>query len=100
MLSRRPINAAFYHKMNLLLERIESDQRWVDLLYWSERWISFGQVQESAFRGLIMAHAANGDRTALSAAYQRCERAYEEGLGLSPPRTLQEIYHRLMRGEM
>jgi hypothetical protein len=100
ILSRDQLNAVYNQKMTLLLERLECAQEWDDLLNWSERWISLGQVPEPAFRGLMIAHAARGDQTALSAAFQRCQRAFEEDLGLSPSLALQEIFKRLMRGEI
>jgi DNA-binding SARP family transcriptional activator len=96
MRMRRPINAAFHQKMSLLLDRLESEQRWEDLLYWSEHWISFGQVPERGFRGLMIAHAAREDYSALSAAYQHCQRAYAESLGILLPAELELIYQRLM----
>jgi WD40 repeat protein/basic membrane lipoprotein Med (substrate-binding protein (PBP1-ABC) superfamily)/DNA-binding SARP family transcriptional activator len=100
ILCREQLNAAYNQKMRLLLERLECAQKWDDLLYWSECWISFGQVPEPAFRGLMIAHAARGDQSALSAAFHRCEKAFEEDLGLPPPPDLQEICHVLLRGEI
>jgi hypothetical protein len=52
------VGAVYHHKMSLLTERVESAQRWEDLLYWSEHWISFGKVPELAFRGSMIAHTA------------------------------------------
>jgi WD40 repeat protein/basic membrane lipoprotein Med (substrate-binding protein (PBP1-ABC) superfamily)/DNA-binding SARP family transcriptional activator len=99
ILCREQVNAAYHQKMSLLLERLEKARKWDDLLYWSERWIAFGQVPEPAFRGLMIAHAARGDQAALSAAFQRCQKAFEEDLGLSPPPDLQEMLQGLIRGK-
>ena len=71
-------------KMARLLELLESEKRWHEILEWAERWISFGQGPEAAYRALMVAYAALGDKAKLTATYERCVRALRE-LG---PRTL------------
>jgi predicted ATPase len=66
-----------------LLELLESQKRWRLILDWAERWISFGQAPEAAYRAMMVAYDALGDRAKLASTYERCVHALAE-LGLEP----------------
>lgn len=83
VLEREHLQAVYEKKMARLLELLESEKRWTDILEWAERWISFGQEPETAYRYLMIAYDALGDRTKVSSTYQRCAQALRE-LDLEP----------------
>lgn len=99
ILDRERLKSAYDQKMRLLLDQLEADQRWEDLLEWGERWIGLGHVPEPAYRALMLAHAMQGDPTAVSAVYQRCQKALSEELGISPSNELRDTYQQLLRGQ-
>jgi DNA-binding SARP family transcriptional activator len=83
-LERERLQAAFEHKMTLLLDQLVEAQRWEEVLEWGERWIALGQTPEAAYRALINAHGARGDVSSAAAVYQRCEEALRRNLGVEP----------------
>jgi len=61
VLERDRLEAAYYHKMNLLLESLIQTEQWDAALEWGEQWIRLGYSPELAFRALMRAHAGLGD---------------------------------------
>ena len=47
-LEREHLQVFFEQKIACLLELLEQEQRWQDILEWAERWISLGQAPETA----------------------------------------------------
>ncbi|HKY56321.1 MAG TPA: BTAD domain-containing putative transcriptional regulator, partial [Anaerolineales bacterium] len=72
VLEREHLQAVYEQKMARLLESLEKEKCWNDILEWAERWISFGQRPESAYRYLMIAYDALGDRAKVTSTYQRC----------------------------
>jgi ABC-type oligopeptide transport system substrate-binding subunit/DNA-binding SARP family transcriptional activator len=99
VLARERLKGVFERKMGLLLDRLQSEQRWLEVLTWSERWIAQGQVPETAYRALMLAHARRGDLAKMAAVYQSCIEAMDRELGLGPSAQTRELYARLSRGE-
>jgi len=60
-LEREHLQVFFEQKIACLLELLEQEQRWQDILEWAERWISLGQAPEESYRALMVAHDALGD---------------------------------------
>lgn len=83
VIEREHLHAIFEQKMAWLLELLESEKRWPEILEWAERWISFGQGSEAAYRALMVAYNALGDRAKVASTYQRCVKALRE-LDLEP----------------
>jgi DNA-binding SARP family transcriptional activator len=84
VLERERLRGLFDRKMQRLLEALQSQRRWEELLMQAEAWIALGDIPEPAYRGLILAHAAQGDLSSALAAYRRCIRSMERGLGVLP----------------
>jgi predicted ATPase/DNA-binding SARP family transcriptional activator len=80
---REAVHSLFDRNMTRLLELLEKEKRWDDILEWAERWISHGHGPEAAYRHLMVAYEALGDRTKVAETYGRCVRALQE-LGLEP----------------
>jgi predicted ATPase/DNA-binding SARP family transcriptional activator len=70
---REHLQAIFEKKMARLLELLEGEKRWQDILEWAERWISIVQGPEVAYRYLIIAYAALGDHVRVTSTYERCK---------------------------
>jgi predicted ATPase/DNA-binding SARP family transcriptional activator/predicted negative regulator of RcsB-dependent stress response len=84
LLERERGQAAFEHKMTVLLDQLIEAKRWDEVLQWGEQWITLGHSPEAAYRALIVAHGARSDASQAAAAYQRCEEALRRDLGVEP----------------
>jgi predicted ATPase/DNA-binding SARP family transcriptional activator len=80
---REHLQSVYEQKITRLLELLESEKRWREILNWAEKWISFGQAPEAAYRALMVAYDALGDHAKVAATYDRCAQALGM-LGLEP----------------
>jgi predicted ATPase/DNA-binding SARP family transcriptional activator len=99
VLERERLAAHCERTLHLLLERLVAEQRWRDVLQWAERWIALGHTPEAAYRGLMLAHAAQGDIAAVAEVYRRCVDALDRELAVEPSEQTRTLYERLRRGE-
>jgi len=97
VLEREHIQATFEQKMEYLLGRLQTEVRWSDILEWGERWISFGQKPETAYRFLMRAHAVRGDMSRVAATFDRCTKSLEE-YGVEPSEQTRALYENLKSG--
>jgi predicted ATPase/DNA-binding SARP family transcriptional activator len=72
---REQLQSIYEQKIARLLELLESKKCWNDILEWAERWISLGQEPEAAYRSLMIAYDALGDRAKVASTYERCAQA-------------------------
>src|SRR5215216_4246823 len=72
ILEREHLQSVYEQKMARLLEMLEKEKRWHEVLEWAERWISVGQGPEAAYRALMIAYVALGDLAKLASSYERC----------------------------
>ncbi len=94
-LERERLHGVFERQMQTLLERLIAEQRWPEVLAWSERWIALGGAPEPAYRALMTAHAALGDMASVAAAYQRCVEALRGELGVDPAAQTRALFDEL-----
>lgn len=99
VLEREHVHARFEQHMTLLLYKLEQAQRWTSLLTWSERWIALGSAPEPAYRGVMTAHAAEGDLAGMARAYARCQQAMMDTLGLEPGALTSALFEKLKTGQ-
>ncbi len=99
LLERDRLDASYERKMDRFLEQLLQEQRWTEVITWGERWIALGHVPETAFRALMMAHAATGELSKVEAAYQRCTDALEQEVGVDPSEETTQLYKSLLAGE-
>jgi WD40 repeat protein/DNA-binding SARP family transcriptional activator len=95
MLERERLQAVFERRMGQLLELLAAERDWTQTVGWAERWIALGNTPETAYRSLMIAHAALGDLAAMSAAYQRCVEALWRDLGVEPSEQTTTLYEQL-----
>ncbi len=69
---REHLQAVYEQNIARLLELLESEKRWHEILEWAEQWISLGQEPEAAYRALMIAYDALGDRAKVASTYERC----------------------------
>jgi WD40 repeat protein/DNA-binding SARP family transcriptional activator len=98
VLERERLGAIFEARMGALINRLMELQNWSETVEWSERWISLGGVPEPAYRGLMLAHAVQGDLSKMATAYRRCEEAMQNELGLAPSESTRSLYEQLKAG--
>jgi len=83
VLEREHLQGISEQKMARLLGLLENEKRWQELLEWAECWISLRQAPEPAYRALMVAYDALGDRAKVASTYERCVQALRE-LDLEP----------------
>ena len=96
VLERERVQALFENKMMQLMEALCREQRWSTVLEWGERWIVLGQTPEPAYRALMMAYVALGDRSKVAATFERCRAALEQKLGVEPSPETRAMYEQLL----
>lgn len=99
LLERERVAAVFEGKMQQLMERLIEEQRWATCQEWAERWLSLGQAVEPAYRALMLAFNAMGDRGKVVATFARCQQALDQELGVPPSPETRALYEQLIRGE-
>jgi DNA-binding SARP family transcriptional activator/predicted ATPase len=100
VLERDRLHAAYYQKMNYLLERLIQAGQWNDVLIWSEEWIRQGFSPEQAYRALMTAHAGLGNLGMIGPTYQRCVEALKRELGAEPSPETIRLYEQIRRGQL
>lgn len=99
-LIRDQLQAKYDIKYSLFLKRLGEENRWQEVLKWAERWISLGEIPEPAYQALMVAHSHLGDKGGSAKAFLRLEQALMEGVGVEPSEFSQEIYQRILNGEL
>lgn len=100
VLERQRVQALFESRIQELLQHLIAGERWAAVLEWSERWIAHGQTPEPAYRALMLAHAASGDRSKVAATFERCASALREDLGVEPSEETRRLYEQLLEGKL
>jgi non-specific serine/threonine protein kinase len=95
VLERERLRATFEQKMARLLDLLTEEKRWHAVLEWGERWIALGQSPEPAYRALMAAHSALGDRSKVAAIFERCAQALRNDLGVEPSSQTQRLFEQL-----
>ena len=98
VLEREHLKAIYEQEMDRLLGMLEQAGQWLQVLEWAEKWIAFGQKPEPAYRGLMLAHAANGDMSKVAASYERCVKTLRE-FGVEPSEQTKSLYEDLKTGK-
>ncbi len=98
LLEREHLQAVYEQKMARLLALLQDEGHWLDILKAGERWISFGQKPEPAYRALMMAHAVKGDMSKVAATYKRCMKSLRE-LNMEVSDQTRELYENLKSGK-
>lgn len=98
VLERERLQTVFETKMEQLLNQLIAAERWIAVQEQGERWLSFGNSPEPAYRALMLAHGARGDMARVSSVYQRCVADLDEKLGLVPSAETRALYDGLLKG--
>jgi WD40 repeat protein/DNA-binding SARP family transcriptional activator len=99
VLERERLQARHEQLLQALLERLIAEQLWSAVVEWSERWIASGQTPEPAYRALLLAYGAHGDRAKVVSTYQRCKEALEKELGVEPSYQTRDLCEQMLRGQ-
>ncbi len=62
-----------------------------------ERWIALGQSPEPAYRALMVAHGALGDRSKVAAVWERCAQSLRDDLGVEPCAQTRALFEQLTK---
>lgn len=97
-LERERLKSIFEAKVARLLEILQAEGRWVEVVDWANRWIALGGWPEPAYRALITAYASTGDMSKAVATYERYSQVLQKDLGMKPAEQTQALYKRLKSG--
>jgi len=95
-LERERVQVVFESKMTRLLDALRTEERWADIIEWGERWIALGHTPEEAYRAVMQAHAALGNRAQAAAVYQRAVEQLERDLNVEPSPETQALYQQVL----
>jgi predicted ATPase/DNA-binding SARP family transcriptional activator len=95
---RQRLHALFEAQMRRLLEILQVEGRWVEVLEWGMRWIGVGQWPEPAYRALMTAYANSGDISKAVLTYERFSQGLQEEIGTKPSEQTQALYKRIKSG--
>ncbi|RPI32077.1 MAG: hypothetical protein EHM70_09865 [Chloroflexota bacterium] len=98
IVEREHLASLFEARMRRLLEILQSEGRWAELLEWANRWAGQGQWPEPAYRALMAAYANSGDLSKAAATYERFAQGLQKDLGIKPSEQTQALYKRLKSG--
>jgi predicted ATPase/DNA-binding SARP family transcriptional activator len=98
LVERDRLYALFEAKIARLLEILQTEGRWAEVLDWGMRWIAVGQWPEPAYRALMSAYASTGDMSKAVATYERFTQGLDKDLGVKPSEQTQALYKRLKAG--
>jgi DNA-binding SARP family transcriptional activator len=98
VLERERLHTVLEQNLQLLVDALVANERWMDAIDWAERWIALGQCPEPAFRALMRAYGGLGDMANVAATYQRCVELMARELGLEPSHQTRETYEWLASG--
>lgn len=90
VVEREHLQVFYEQKIACLLEILEKEQRWHDILEWGERWIALAQASEAAYRAIMFAHDALGDHVKVTSTYERCKQALRQ-LDLEPSEEMRAL---------
>jgi predicted ATPase/DNA-binding SARP family transcriptional activator/Tfp pilus assembly protein PilF len=96
---RERLQALFEARMARLLELLQAEGRWAEVLDWAMRWIALGEWPEPAYRALMSAYANRGDLSKAVATYERFRQGLQKDLGVEPSRQTQALLERIKSGE-
>jgi WD40 repeat protein/DNA-binding SARP family transcriptional activator len=99
VLERARVQAVFERRMQQLLECLIAESRWKMTIEWSEHWLAFGEMPEPAYRAMMLAYSALGDRSKVAATYDRCVALLAQELDVAPSEETTSLRDRLLRGE-
>jgi predicted ATPase/DNA-binding SARP family transcriptional activator len=97
-LERDRVYAVFEARITRLLELLQTEGRWPDVLEWGMRWISLGRWPEPAYRALMTAYANSGDLSKAAATYERLSQGLQKDLGVKPSEQTHKLYTRIKTG--
>lgn len=94
---REHLNRLFVSHFTLLLEKLQAERLWPELIEWGEKFVAYEEAPEEAFCILMQAYAETGDRSNLTSTYQRCVRHLDQQLSFAPSAKTVELYQSLLR---
>jgi DNA-binding SARP family transcriptional activator len=73
LLERSRLDNAFEQAIRKLLNRLTTEERWEEVIYWCEHRLSFGNAHEAIYRSLMVAHAGLREYSSVIEDYERCK---------------------------
>lgn len=95
---RARLSALFETRIARLLEILQKEGRWEDVLDWGLRWTAMGHWPEPAYRALMSAYTAMGNGSKAARTYESFSKGVQKDLGIKPSEQTQALYKRLKSG--
>jgi predicted ATPase/DNA-binding SARP family transcriptional activator len=97
-LFRSQFTMAFDRLMARLVERLRDEACWSQIVEMGRHWAAHGELQESAYRELMIAHGALGDLAGVRADYRDCAAYLHKELGAEPSPETRALFDQVLSG--
>jgi DNA-binding SARP family transcriptional activator len=95
---RQRLSLVFENAMARLLDILQSEQRWGEILDWAMRWISVSPLSEAGYRAVMIAYASTGDLVKAAETFEHFNQRVQKELGIKPSEQTLAIYRRVKAG--
>jgi predicted ATPase/DNA-binding SARP family transcriptional activator len=95
---RAQFTMAFDRLMARLVERLRDEACWPQIVEMGRHWAAHGELQESAYRELMIAHGALGDLVGVRADYRDCAAYLHKELGAEPSPETRALFDQVLSG--
>ena len=93
---REHLNRLYVSHFVDLLEKLQKESRWQQVIEWGEKLIRNDEAPEKAFRILMKAYAEAGEISNVTSVYQRCIRFLKQQLDVAPSAETEALYQNLI----
>jgi predicted ATPase/DNA-binding SARP family transcriptional activator len=97
-LERSRLSGIFEAKISRLLDILQSESQWTEVLEWGMRWVTLSLWPEPAYRALMTAYANTGDLSKAVTTYEHFVQGLQKDLGLKPSEQTQALNKRIKNG--
>lgn len=97
--TRERLSVLYLNGCNRLAWLLLADGDTIEIINWGQKVLALDPCWEDAYRLLMRAHMANGNRPLAVRAYRQCRQALAEDLGIEPMAETTALYEQVQRGE-
>jgi predicted ATPase/DNA-binding SARP family transcriptional activator len=95
---RSRFQARFESLIARLIDILQAEGRWPEILDWAMRWTTLAEWSEPAYRAMMSAYANRGDLAKAATTYESFSQGLQNDLGIKPSPQTQELYQRIKAG--
>ncbi|MBN1681414.1 MAG: AAA family ATPase [Anaerolineae bacterium] len=98
LLEREHARQRFFTALRHLILACQQDAVWPDVITYAHHMLEVDPLQEAAYRALMTAYSATGDRSAAIRLYQQCVQILDQEIGAEPLPETTQLYEDIRDG--